>query len=71
MRELLVLAETAGASKAELETTEEAEKFRFALYHFRKQENLGLDLLVSVNGNQVSLTKKASPKIEIVSNGDF
>jgi len=69
MRELLTLAETVGESRAELSNAAEAEKFRYALYYFRKQENLGLDLSVTLDDNVVTLTRKQVPKVEIISVG--
>ena len=66
IRELLTLAETEGASHAELETAREASLFRFAVYTLRRQEKLGLDISIIVDGSSVFLTKKTRPAVRIL-----
>ena len=64
IRELLTAAELVGAASATLETPEDASRFRFAIYTFRKQNALGEDLVVTVTGNVVVVSR---PKVHNIS----
>ena len=65
IRELLALAETAGESQATLDTAEEARLFRFAIYGFRKNQGLGEDLSVTLDGNIVIVRRRSVPTIAL------
>ena len=65
MRELLALAAATGESRAELATEEEAKLFRFAIYNFRKTNDLGADLSITTEANVVIVRKRLAPKITI------
>jgi hypothetical protein len=64
IRELLAIAEITGEAKAELNSYDDAESFRYAIYYFRKQNNLGNNLTITIEGNWVFLKKK--PEVAIV-----
>jgi len=66
IRELLALADATGVSKAECASPEEAEKFRFAIYYFRRQHGLGNDLSVTLDGSFVIIEKKEMREITIL-----
>jgi chloramphenicol O-acetyltransferase len=66
IRELLALAEAQGSARAEVGTEREAELFRFAIYAFRRQTNLGQNLTIDLDNGAVVVTKRASPQITIV-----
>lgn len=66
IRELLALAEATGQSQATLASEREAELFRFAIYSFRKQYTLGQDLSISLDGNNVIITKRQTPSVMIL-----
>lgn len=68
MRKLLTEAETEGHSQAKLASNEEAHLFRFALYYLRRQEKIGNNISITVDGHWVILTKKTTPKIELIYN---
>jgi hypothetical protein len=65
IRELIALADRCGTSRAELSSERDAERFRFAIYSFRRQTNLGQDLSITVNGNTVVIAKRETPSIVI------
>lgn len=67
IRELLVLATMEGESKATLETEADARLFRFAVYSFRKAQDFGHDLSVTIEGNCVIVRKRQTPIVEISS----
>jgi hypothetical protein len=67
IRELLALAEAGGEARAELETRREAERFRFAIYSFRRQNNIGNSLSVTIDGNTVVVARKEMPTVTILS----
>ena len=69
IRELLALADATGVSKAECDSPKEAEKFRFAIYYFRRQHGLGNDLSVTLDGSFVILEKKELREV-IVTQGE-
>lgn len=67
IRELLALAQVMGESSAELESEREAELFRYAIYGFRKTNpGVGDDIMVTLDGNYVVLTKRTTPTINIL-----
>ena len=69
IRELLAHASLTGEAKAELDSRLEAERFRFAIYSFRKTEGIGYDLTVTISGPTVVITKKHLPSVKIL--GEF
>lgn len=67
IRELIALAQARGESSAELESEREAELFRYAIYGFRKTNpGIGDDIMVTLDGNRVVLTKRTVPNITIL-----
>lgn len=66
IRELLALADVSGESRAELASRREAELFRFAIYSFRRQHDIGQDLSVTLDGNNVIITKRTAPSVVIM-----
>lgn len=66
IRELLALADANGISSAELESEREAELFRFAIYSFRRTNNVGDEVSVTLDGPKVILTRKPAPTIRIL-----
>lgn len=58
IRELLALADASGSARAELISAEEAEKFRFAIYFFRRQHGIGQNLTITLDGNFVVVEKR-------------
>jgi len=65
IRELIALANSQGTSRAELSSERDAERFRFAIYSFRRQNNLGHDLSITVDGNAVVIAKRKTPSVVI------
>lgn len=63
IRELLALAEANGQSKATLSSAEEARRFRFAIYTFRKNNNIGRDVSVTIDDKTVIVTRKPTVTI--------
>jgi hypothetical protein len=66
IRELLALANTSGEARATLASAEEAELFRFAIYNFRRNHSLGLDMTVTIDDNAVVVTKRTLAAVTIV-----
>jgi hypothetical protein len=69
IREFIALGSATGQAKADLETAEDARLFRYAVYSFRKNKNVGQDLSLSLEGNSVILRKSVVPVVSIVSEG--
>ena len=65
IRELLALADTTGSASAVLASAREAELFRFAIYSFRRNTGLGQDLSVTLEGNNVIVTKRQEHYVTI------
>lgn len=66
IRELLALADATGHSSAVLASAREAELFRFAIYSFRrKNADLGGDLSVTLEGNNVIIKKREEHYVAI------
>lgn len=65
IRELLAQAETSGSASARLESAEEAERFRYAIYNFRRSNNLGTDLTITIDECEVTITRTERPKVEL------
>ena len=65
IRELIALGETSGEARATLGTPEEARLFRFAIYTFRKEHNVGFDLRITLEENVVVLRRRPQPVIVI------
>lgn len=63
IRELLALAETIGEARATLDSPEDAERFRFAIYTFRRAKKFGNNTTVRISGNSVIIERK--PEIRI------
>lgn len=66
IRELLALAERSGASAAKADSASSAELFRDAIYNFRKRENIGQEVEITLDGNRVVLTHKPAHAVSIV-----
>ena len=75
IRELIALAESGGSSSATLTSETEATNFRFAIYNFRREHRIGLDLMVTIEENlsaefvpeyRVKLTRKEEPSVTIL-----
>jgi hypothetical protein len=66
IRELLALAEATGESSAELASEREAELFRFAIYSFRREQGIGHNLSVTLDGCRVVVTKRETPTVVIL-----
>jgi hypothetical protein len=66
IRELLALASAKGRSKATLSSERDAELFRFAIYAFRTNNNIGQDLIITLDGNTVKVEKKDLREVMIV-----
>ena len=66
IRELLTLAELNGSARAELGSAEEAEKFRFALYYFRRQHQIGQGLSITIEDSFVIVEKREMREVTIV-----
>ena len=71
IRELLAIAEVKGISIAELSDEDEARLFRFAVYSFRRQHEIGQDLTITIDGNTVIVEKQAKPKVTIIDGAKF
>lgn len=67
IRELIACAEAEGESYAELPNEELARQFRFAVYNFRRQNNAGQDLTITVVDNRVILRQTYAPQVTIPS----
>ena len=65
IRELLTLAEARGEARSTLDTERDAELFRFAIYSFRRQADIGDGLSVTLDGCDVVLTVRRMPEIAI------
>ncbi len=64
---LIQTAEASGEAKAMLSSPEEAAKFRWAIYNYRKHNKVGQELLVVLEDCSVLITKRpAAPVIHIV-----
>lgn len=64
IRELIALAEAQGEARAQLASRSEAERFRFAIYSFRRQNQLGSTISVTIEDEgTVVLTKREAPEI--------
>jgi hypothetical protein len=68
IRELLALAEAEGHSRATLDSRREAERFRFAIYSFRRQNNVGNDLSITIEDTSIVITRRELPSVTIVDN---
>jgi hypothetical protein len=68
IRELLAQASLTGEARAELASPTEAERFRFAIYSFRRTEGIGYDLSITLDTNTVVVRKKHLPSVRIVEN---
>jgi hypothetical protein len=65
IRELLTLAEKVGKAEATLADASDARSFRFAIYRFRNQEGIGLNLSITLDDNKLVVTRREAPSIEI------
>ena len=65
IRELLALAKTEGYSKATLSTPDEAKLFRFAIYNFRRNEDFGREINVTLDDTAVVLSQREYPIVSI------
>lgn len=66
IRELLALAELEGESRAVLGSKREAERFRFAIYSFRRHNNVGFNLSITIDETTVIVTRREMPEVRIV-----
>lgn len=74
IRELLAQAECEGSAKAVVDTYREAELFRFAIYTFRRQTQIGMGLSVMIDKEVIDdeekfvvcLAEKVLPEVTIV-----
>jgi hypothetical protein len=70
IRELFALANAKGESRAMLGSKREAELFRFAIYSFRRQNDLGWNLSVTLDDNVVVVTRRLVPNVTIIQDDD-
>ena len=66
LREILAQAEVAHCARVECPTGRDAELLRFALYNFRKQHKIGLQLGITLDENVVVVEKRSAPTITIL-----
>ena len=66
IRELLALADLEGESRAKLASEREASLFRFAIYGFRRSNNVGNDIVVTIEGTDVVLRKNPPSVVTII-----
>lgn len=66
IRELLALADATGSARAECASPEEAEKFRFAIYYFRRQTGIGLSLSITLDNNFVVVAQEEMREVTII-----
>lgn len=69
LNEALQTALANGAARVILPSGDDAQRFRFALYNYRKSNSLGLELIITVEDNACVL-KRAEPSPEIVITSD-
>ena len=63
IRELLARADINGESRARLSSQREAERFRFAIYNFRRQRNLGSNLCITIEDDSVVVVTRREPPV--------
>jgi len=66
IRELLTLAKTSGQSRAKLGSETEARLFRYAIYSFRRNHDPIVDALITLDGNEVVVTKRKTTLVSIL-----
>lgn len=66
IRELLALADANGEAQATLASAREAELFRFAIYSFRRNNDIGHNLSVTIADNAVVVTRRSTPSVVIL-----
>ena len=66
IRELLALAEAKGEATATVASEREAILFRYAIYSFRKLNDIGHNLSVTLDNNRVIVTKRTLPQVQIL-----
>lgn len=67
IRELLALAAVTGEARAELDSHDAAEKFRYSIYAFRRAHNIGFDTSITIEDKTVVVTKKTTPSVVLLS----
>lgn len=67
IRELLAQAAANGEARAQLDSRDNAERFRYSIYAFRKSHGIGYDVSVTLDGNTVVVTKKTTPSVVLLS----
>lgn len=67
IRELLVQAKLSGEARAQLDTRQDAERFRYAIYAFRRNNNIGYDVSVTIEDTTVVVTKKQISTVTLLS----
>lgn len=65
IRELLAQAKLSGEARAELDSRQAAERFRYAIYSFRRAHNVGFDVSVTLDETSVVLTRRDIPEVRI------
>lgn len=65
IRELCARARTVGEARATLADEEEARRFRFAIYYWRRRNDEGRGLRISVEKNEVIITAYQRPHINL------
>lgn len=67
IRELLAQAAANGEARAQLDSRDNAERFRYSIYAFRKSHGIGYDVSVTLDDNTVVVTKKTTPSVVLLS----
>lgn len=67
IRELLAQASLVGEARAQLDSRAAAERFRYAIYAFRKTNNTGYDVTITIEDATIVVTKKETPTVNLLS----
>jgi len=57
LRSAIELAESAGIARVELPNADDAKRFRLRLYDYRRAENIGHGIVITLEDNFVILTR--------------
>lgn len=67
MRELLAQAALTGEARAKLDSRADAERFRYSIYAFRRNHNIGYNVSITIEDNTVVVTRKTAPPVTLLS----
>jgi hypothetical protein len=65
LRDAIDIAERIGTARVELPTADDARRFRMRLYDYRRDNYTGNNIVITLQGNSVILTKSAPDAIDI------